>query len=188
MKLPFYFRFALALLIGLAWSCNQSTDSVAAASGDKDKAVTTIYVVRHAEKVATDPKAEDPVLTPEGEARAKALVTYLDGKPVDALYSTKYERNTLTIKPLADARKLPVNTYEAHDFVGLKKQILTNNAGKTIVVVGHSNTILPIVEAFGAKKPFAEVADSKYDHIFKVTIQADGTATVEADTYGAATN
>lgn len=188
MKLPFYFKFVLALLIGLAWSCNQSTDSVAADNGDKARAVTTIYVVRHAEKLTTDPKDQDPALTPEGEARAKALVTYLDGKPVDAVYSTKYKRNNLTIKPLADTRKLPVNTYEGHDFEGLKKQIMQNYAGKTVVVVGHSNTILPIVEALGAKKPFTEVPDSKYDHIFKVTIQADSTATVEAGTYGAATN
>ncbi|MBC5773810.1 histidine phosphatase family protein [Pontibacter sp. KCTC 32443] len=187
MKLPFYFRFILALVIGLAWSCNQSPESNAATNAGNGT-VTTVYVVRHAEKVTADSTNQDPVLTPAGEARAKALVAYLNGKPVDAVYSTKYKRNSLTVKPLADARKMPINTYEAHDFEGLKKQILQNNAGKTVVVVGHSNTILPIVEAFGAKKPFAEVADSKYDHIFKITIKADNTATVEAATYGAATN
>lgn len=187
MKLPFYVRFILALTIGLVWSCNQSTDSNAATTTDKAKA-TTIYVVRHAEKVTTDSTDKDPALTPAGEARAKALVSYLKGKKVDAVYSTKYKRNSLTAKPLADANKLTINTYEAHDFEALKKQILQNNAGRTVVVVGHSNTILPIVEAFGAKKPFAEVADSKYDHIFKVTIKADNTVTVETDTYGAATN
>jgi 2,3-bisphosphoglycerate-dependent phosphoglycerate mutase len=186
MKLPFYVRFILALTIGLIWSCNQSPDSIAATTADKTK-TTTIYVVRHAEKLTTDAKDQDPALTPEGEARANALAAYLKGKKVDAIYSTKYKRNSLTAKPLAEANKLTATTYEAHDFEALKKQILQNNAGKTVVVVGHSNTILPIVEAFGALKPVAEVADSKYDHIFKVTIKEDGTATVEADTYGAAT-
>ncbi|NDK54613.1 SixA phosphatase family protein [Pontibacter fetidus] len=184
MKLPFYIRFILVLSFGLIWSCNQAADTNVA---DKAKP-TIVYVVRHAEKVTTDTTDQDPALTPAGEARAKALATYLKGKKVDAVYSTKYKRNSLTVKPLAEANKLTINTYEAHDFNALKQQILQNNAGKTVVVVGHSNTILPIVEALGAKKPFAEVADSKYDHIFKVTIKADGTATVEADTYGAATN
>lgn len=188
MKLTFLLRFILIFITGFAWACDPSPANNTAANTDKATAPeTTIYIVRHAEKVTTDTTNQDPVLTAEGEARAKALAAYLDGKPVDAIYSTKYKRNSLTVKPLADARKLQVNTYEAHDFEALKKQVLQQHAGKTVVVVGHSNTILPLVEAFGAQKPFAEVADSKYDHIFKVTIKADSTASVQAATYGAAT-
>lgn len=187
MKFPFYFRFLISLIAGLAWSCEQSPATNAAITNNAKATVTTIYIVRHAEKVTSDSTNQDPVLTPEGEARARALASYLNGKPVAAIYSTKYKRNSLTAKPLADERKLKLNTYEGHDFQELKNQVLQNYVGKTVVVIGHSNTILPLVEAFGAKKPFAEVPDSKYDHVFKVTVQADGTATVEAATYGIVT-
>ncbi|MEJ8758228.1 histidine phosphatase family protein [Pontibacter sp. H259] len=180
MKLPVYFRFILALALIISWA------GELAASGNP--AVTTIYVVRHGEKMTANPTDKDPELSPEGQARAKALAELLKGKKVDALYSTNYKRTRNTLQPLAEAYKLTVNTYEPQGLAGLKQQILEKYAGKTVVVAGHSNTILSIVEALGAKKPVAEVPDSKYDHLFKVTIAADGTATLEASTYGAVTN
>jgi len=184
MKLPFFFCFILALAFIVSWASELNATTIV--SGNP--AVTTIYVVRHGEKAAAAPGDRDPELSAGGQARANALVEFLKGKKVDALYSTNYKRTRNTIQPLADANKLTINTYEPQDMAGLKQLILEKHAGKTVVIAGHSNTILSIVEALGAKKPVAEVSESKYDHIFKVMIAADGTATIEATTYGAATN
>ncbi|GAB3540630.1 phosphoglycerate mutase family protein [Pontibacter brevis] len=145
-----------------------------------------VYLVRHAEKDTTDPANEDPDLTPAGVARAEALRTLLEGQEVDALYATKYLRTINTLKPLADTRQLEVRQYEAHDFDNLKQQLLQNHRGETVVVAGHSNTVLPIMEALGVQRPVTEIADSDYDYIFKVTLASDGTATVATDHFGSA--
>jgi c-di-AMP phosphodiesterase-like protein len=43
--------------------------------------------------------------------------------------------------------------------------------GKTVLIVGHSNTILESIEAAGALKPFASVGDNDYDNLFLVTLK-----------------
>ncbi|MDX5437049.1 MAG: histidine phosphatase family protein, partial [Pontibacter sp.] len=123
---------------------------------DNNASPAVVYLVRHAEKDISDPNNQDPDLTPEGQARAQALQTLLQGQQVDALYATKYIRTKNTLKPLAEAYGLEVYQYEAHDFIGLKETILQKNAGQTVAVAGHSNTLLPIIEAFGAKRPISD--------------------------------
>jgi hypothetical protein len=59
-----------------------------------------------------------------------------------------------------------------------------NNIGKPILIVGHSNTALEIIEAAGGTKPFATIADEEYDNLFLVTIKKNGTAKVRAMKYG----
>ena len=49
--------------------------------------------------------------------------------------------------------------------------------------MGHSNTVLGLVEAFGAEKPVKELTDDDYDYIFEVTIKGDK-AEVKANRYG----
>jgi 2,3-bisphosphoglycerate-dependent phosphoglycerate mutase len=45
--------------------------------------------------------------------------------------------------------------------------------GQRVFVVGHSNTIGPIVTALGGEAP-AEIADSEYDNLFIVTVPRFG--------------
>ncbi|KAA5548631.1 phosphoglycerate mutase family protein [Adhaeribacter rhizoryzae] len=144
---------------------------------------TTIYLVRHAEKETRNPSEQDPDLTEVGQKRAQALKAYLEDVPVDAFFSTPYKRNQQTLAPLAQGR--PLQFYESHDYTLLRDKILSEHKGKTVVVVGHSNTLLPIIEAFGAKKPIKEITDRDYDNIFKLTILPKGKAKVEAGKFGA---
>lgn len=182
MKLNALLKLCLLLLVFSLGACRSNTTATgAAASGP-----TVVYLVRHAEKATADPANEDPDLTPAGVARAEALLTLLEEQEVDALYATKYMRTINTLKPLANARQLEIRQYEAHDFDNLKKQILQQHRGETIVIAGHSNTVLPIMEALGAERPVAEIADSDYDYIFKVFVAPDGTATVATDRFGSA--
>jgi phosphohistidine phosphatase SixA len=190
MKTHLRYRLWLAFLFVNFTACQSNTSeseaSIGGASDGKSaSAATVVYLVRHAEKDTLDPKNEDPGLTPEGAARAEALRALLEEQEVDALYATKYIRTINTLKPLADSRQLEVRQYEAHDFENLKQQLLQNHKGETVVVAGHSNTVLPIVEALGAKPPVAEISDGTYNYIFKVTVAPDGTATVETDQFGA---
>ena len=187
-KLSFYLPFLLVLVVGAMLSCRVAPAAAREQATAVTNTTTTVYIVRHGEKADAAPTDRDPALSAEGEARAQELVKYLAGQKIDAVYATPYKRTQSTVQPLAKKHGLTVQIYDPKDNAALKEQVLQGGAGKTIVVAGHSNTILAIVEALGAQKPFAEVPESKYDHIFKVTIKADGTATVAAATYGKATN
>lgn len=147
--------------------------------------VTTIYLVRHAEKVTTDPTAKDPALTAEGEKRAQDLKEFLKGIKLEAIFSTPFKRTQATVAPLVGGNIVQV--YEAQDFEGLKSKIIKEYTGKTILVVGHSNTLLPIIEALGAKKPFEAIADNEYDNIFIIKIPAKGAVSIQAKKYGKST-
>jgi len=144
---------------------------------------TTVYLVRHAEKITADPQDQDPGLTPEGFKRAEDLKQFLKNEEIDVFFTTPYKRNKMTLTPVAQGRKVLV--YEAHDFKNLKERILRDYNGKTVLVVGHSNTLIPLIEAFGGKKPLAEIPDSQYDNIFKLKISAKGKVQVEAQKFGA---
>lgn len=146
---------------------------------------TVIYLVRHAEKVTSNPNETDPVLTPAGYARAQALQHYFKNIPVDVFFSSPYKRTRLTLEPLAAGRD--IRPYEAHGATALRELIQKQYAGKTVVVAAHSNTMLDIIQAFGAKKPVSAIADSKYDYIFKITLRPGKKAKVETATYGAPT-
>ncbi|GAB3820482.1 hypothetical protein GCM10028895_20720 [Pontibacter rugosus] len=153
---------------------------------DNNGQPTVLYLVRHAEKDISDPSNENPGLTAEGTARAEALRSLLQEQEVDALYATKYTRTKSTLIPLAEVKNLEIRQYEAHDFNGLRDKVLQNDKGHTLVVAAHSNTLLPIIEAFGAKRPVSDISELEYDYLFKITIAADGTATVETSNYGKA--
>lgn len=180
------FRLCLFLLFtGLISACNTSSNNAdEPLESTAESVVTTIYLVRHAEKDTTDAANEDPGLTEAGHARAKDLLALLEGIDVDALYATKYMRTSQTLEPLALDQSLSITQYEAHDFHGLKERLLQEHRGETVVVAGHSNTLLPIVETFGVEKPFAEINDSQYRYLFKITVQPDDKATLEVTEFG----
>lgn len=152
---------------------------------------TVVYLVRHGEKASAQTMmsvaqamAEDPALTPAGQERAQALRDKLAGEKIEALFSTSYRRTQQTLQPLAEARNLTVQTYNVKDNAELVQRIKQDYNGKTVVVAGHSNTLLPLLEAFGAAKPIAEIADHEYDYLFKVTLQEGKPAKVEVLHYG----
>ena len=182
--------WALLLILGAAACRNMPSGNEGAIAvanplpNEVNAQPTTVYLVRHAEKDISNPSDQDPGLTKEGEARAEALRAELEGQKIDALYATKYKRTQNTLKPMADARNMDIQLYEAHDFNGIGSKIKNEHAGKAVVIAGHSNTLLPMVEALGGKRPVSDISDSQYDYLFKVTVAPDGTATVETLRFG----
>lgn len=149
---------------------------------------TTIILARHGEKTA-EPK-EDPVLTPEGEARAIALAEAVRGAGISAIYSTKWKRTQYTARPASEQLKVPITTFDgptgAPDYGrAYATELLTKNRGKVVLVVGHSNTIPSILRGLGIADAPA-IADSEHDHLFIVTIPEGGEARVVRARYGAA--
>lgn len=136
------------------------------------QAQTTIFLVRHAEKMDS---SRDPELSLQGKARAVRLMELLSNTGVEQIYSTDYVRTRDTAKPLAEKLKLPINSYRPFD-EELVATLKTGMDGKKILVVGHSNTIPDLVNQLIDEKTYQQLADDAYSNLFVVTI-IDGKVT-----------
>lgn len=129
---------------------------------------TEIWVVRHAEKDRSNPQDKDPELSDAGRTRAKDLATYLTKEKFDVAFSTPYKRTHQTLDSLIIPKVI-----EYTDIKLLVENVKTNYVGKKIIIAGHSNTVLEIIEAFGGKRPREELTDDDYDFIFRLTVKGD---------------
>ncbi|MFT5713696.1 MAG: phosphohistidine phosphatase SixA [Flavobacterium sp.] len=146
--------------------------------------MTTIYLVRHAEKVTDDPTNKDPMLTENGENRAISLVKTLKKTAIHNIYSTNYKRTMATAMPLAKKLKKEIKIYDLKQLKTEAETILKDNKGKNALIVGHSNTVLETIEALGGRRPIDGISDAEYDYLFRLSIDPDGTTVVKVMHYG----
>jgi 2,3-bisphosphoglycerate-dependent phosphoglycerate mutase len=133
-----------ALIVAMAALCNF----------DAFAQNTTLWLVRHAEKSTDNPANQDPALNAAGMQRAEALARLLDSKPIVTIYSTYYKRTLGTVAPLAAKLGLTPVIYNPDDIGGLAQKVVSDNKGKSALIVGHSNTIIPVIKALSASVPF----------------------------------
>ena len=181
------FSALLVLLILLATVVSQAQ---APAAPQKVKVkikplITTVYIVRHAEKDTTVAGNTDPELSAEGRARAQALSQMLAKRQPAALFTTDTKRTRATLAPLATALKQEPQTYDPKRGRDLADRILKEYAGKSVVIVGHSNTVLSLIDDFGGVPPVDEIKDNEYDYLFTVRVAPGMQPTVETRGYGA---
>lgn len=143
--------------------------------------VTTVLLVRHAEKSATPP--QDPPLNATGQARAQTLVHVAGEASVTAIYATQFIRTQQTIQPLATHVGLPVNQVDATDVEGLVDQVLSDHTSEVVLIAGHSNTVPAIIEELGGD-PISPIAENEFDNLFIVTVYRFGKAKVIHLNYG----
>ena len=149
-------------------------------------APTTIVIVRHAE--ALPDAGRDPVLAEAGAAHAAALAAALADADVAAVYATQYQRTQMTGAPAATGAKVQVTVRPIEGSgdiyaAALAADVLAAHAGRTVVIVGHSNTVPALVKAFsGVEVP--EIAHDTYNLMFIVTARASGTGSLVRARYG----
>lgn len=145
---------------------------------------TTIWLVRHGEKeAATVNNADDPNLSFDGQKRAESLAKFLKREKIKAIYVTKYKRTGETARPLANQAKILPRVY-GDSLKTFAATILKSFHGSTVLVIGHSNTLMPLLGAFGAEMPFDTLDEDDYDMIFKVTIKDNGERELEISYFG----
>lgn len=146
---------------------------------------TTIILLRHAEKDTSAPGATmmkaDPKLSKEGLARAERLPTELKSFAPDFIYSTGYERTRATVTPLAELYHLGIIYYDPAKLEAFSKELLQHE-GKTMVVVGHSNTTPALVNLLLGEKKYPSLDESVYGQYWIVTL-TNGKASVETRHY-----
>ncbi|MDQ1593244.1 MAG: hypothetical protein QOG71_3871 [Pyrinomonadaceae bacterium] len=143
--------------------------------------VTTVFVVRHAERDESNPNDRDPHLTEAGRARAQALAHVLGSAGVRAVYTSTFVRTQETAQPLASLKALqPVRLDQAAQ---LRQDILSRHAGKVVLVVGHSDTGPELIRLLGGGG--FRIGEREFDRLFVVQVFGPGRAAVAELRYGA---
>ncbi|MFC1561852.1 phosphoglycerate mutase family protein [candidate division KSB1 bacterium] len=151
--------------------------------------VTTVFLVRHAEK--ENDGSADPVLTLAGRERALELAYILKDVKLNAVYDTPYKRTQQTAKPTADNHGLKAETISslrADDLKTFVNNVLKKHKGGSILIVSHSN-IVPVIiklihrDEFDARE-VEYINDSVYDDLFVVSFTKRETARVLNLKYG----
>ncbi|MFL1896513.1 SixA phosphatase family protein [Aquimarina sp. 2-A2] len=155
--------FVLLLISCTLLSCGQ----------EKSDATTTYIFIRHAEKDLSNPANNNPALTPAGLVRAQRWAHIIDSiaSNVDLVYSTDYDRTISTAKPVADQFDLKIQKYKASKLYS--KSFREKTKGKTVVVVGHSNTTPIFINKIIGKDTYTDIADDDYSKLFIVTMKDD---------------
>lgn len=141
--------------------------------------VTIVVIVRHAEKAAQP--AGDPPLTDVGTARAQALAEMLRHARVGAVLHTPTTRTRDTALPTArlfglTPEVLPPGSVSVH--AQRVAEAARRHAGKTVLVVGHSNTVMQYIAAL-AGPTHPELCDHEYDGIYTLVIAHGETRLVQ---------
>ena len=134
----------------------------------REPRVTTVLLVRHAEKQNPNSNDQAEPLSADGQARARELAETIYRSGVTEIYSTDFIRTLATAQALADSLKLQPILYD--NPAQLANQILTDHTGDIVLVVGHSNTAGAVANALGANVPTQTIGD--YDNLYVITVAA----------------
>lgn len=154
-------------LVFITASCGQGNSK-----SDNTDGKTTYYLIRHAEKDRSDSSNRNPDLKAEGQDRAERWAKRFKDVDFDVVYSTDYNRTQQTAAPTAKSKGLTVQSYDPSKLYDEAFQKAT--AGKTVLIVGHSNTTPEFANAIMGKNHFPAIDDSDNGNLFIVTITKDG--------------
>lgn len=133
---------------------------------------TQVILTRHAEK-RRDQNTDDPDLTPDGEARARALGELLrDLKvKVGAVYCSNYKRTEQTASLAIQAGGLG-GSPKALSAADIAKEILDRPAAdELILVVHHANSVPEVVHLLGVTPQPAEIDDADFEQLWTVQLR-----------------
>ncbi len=138
--------------------------------------VSTYYLVRHAEKDRSDKTNSNPELTEQGKQRAAKWSSVFGDVAFDAVYSTNYLRTIATAKPTATAQGLEIQFYNPRELYS--KDFQQETLGKTVLIVGHSNTTPQFVNAILGIDRYADIQDNNNANLYIVTRIKEETSSV----------
>ena len=142
---------------------------------------TTVILIRHAERLSVPPGNNDPHLSAAGKSRAKLLLHVLSEASVSAIYTSEFIRTNETAQPLAD--ELGLSPIKATDAQDIQNDILLNHAGKTVLVVGHTDTVPEVIRLLGDNSGH-EIDDDEFDNMFIATVLGESSVRVTRLKYG----
>lgn len=153
---------------------------------DSASPVTTVVLLRHAEKQTV---GNDPELTEAGLARAASIASGYCQAGVRLVIATEYRRTQATAEPCAKQAGQPVQVLPLNKDLNayadaLKQKILAEAAGGKVLVIGHSNTVPAIIQAWTGQA-ITPISDSEYDRWFELQIATDGQVRLQESRFNA---
>lgn len=121
-----------------------------------------IYVMRH---LHTPKGATDPDLTAEGEVTATRLAGWFKRDRPAVIYTSKPKRSQQTAAPLARRLGITPIVYDPADTPALIAAV--SKERRTVLIVGHSNTVPEIIERLGGQRP-APLVHEDFGDIWKI--------------------
>lgn len=142
------------------------------AQKESSREITTYYFVRHAEKDRSNASEKDAHLTDAGHIRAQDWSVILQHIRFDAVYATNFNRTRETGQPTATRNGIKIDTYTTTS-TSYNAAFKTATKGKTVLIVGHSNTIPDFVNAVIGTKKYVDIDDANNGNLYIVTIAGD---------------
>lgn len=140
-----------------------------------EQTVSTFYLIRHAEKVKDNADDIDPELNQKGLGRAMHWAEIFEDVELDAIYSTNFNRTSMTAAPTSVKKNIDVQYYDPR-IIDIA-QFKVDNINKNVLVVGHSNSTPEFVNKLIDEEKFSSIDESENGTLFIVQI-VNGTATV----------
>ena len=138
----------------------------------EEQNTTTYYFIRHAEKNRSNKDDKDPPLVINGQLRAAKWSLVFEHVNFDAIYSTDYNRTKQTAQPTAELNNLDITLYNPKELD--IKMFLEDTKGKTVLVVGHSNTTPMFVNSIIGEDKYQQIEDTNNGNLYIVTISGSG--------------
>ena len=159
---PLLFTIFLMVLFS---ACKDETNS-----GNMEMApdISTYYLIRHAEKDRSNPDDIDPELNQKGLGRAMHWAEIFEDVSLDAIYSTDFQRTTMTAAPTAVKKDITVQYYDP-DEINIE-QLKMNNLGGNVLIVGHSNSTPELVNKLLGVEKYDPMDDYDNGSLFIVQI------------------
>ncbi len=142
---------------------------IAVNAQEQTKPETTIYyLIRHAEKDRSDKTNKNPNLNKVGEKRAKNWSKVFEEIDFNIIYSTDYNRTIETAGPTANSKQLEIKFYDPR--LLYDEKFIQATSGKTVLIVGHSNTTPDFVNAILGEIKYEDIDDKDNGRLYIVTI------------------
>lgn len=133
---------------------------------------TTYYFIRHAEKDTSNPEENDPVLTETGTKRAEKWAEIFKEVSFDLIYSSDFKRTRETAQKFVGSQNLEIQLYDPAKLNDEAFQQKTK--GKTVLVVGHSNTNPRFVNSILGEEKYSDIDEKESGSLFIVTVSPEG--------------
>ena len=138
------------------YSCNQFNNNKC----------TSIYLIRHSEKIRTDQNEKDPLLNKRGLLRAKKWSKIFEKIEIDKILSTNTKRTISTVIPTSEKKQLKIELYRPEEIS--YESFLEENNGKKVLIVGHSNTIPETTNILIKNKFYNQIEDNNNSNLYFV--------------------
>ena len=169
--------FLVVLISFLSLGCISNSEEATTSDVNSDdrqtEQMSTYYFIRHAEKDLSDPQNSDPELTAAGNERAAGWAEVFKEVAFDHIFSSDYKRTRQTANAIARSQNKQVEIYDAGKLNDSEFQETTK--GKTVLVVGHSNTNPAFVNYILEEKKYQDIDDKESGSLFIISVAPDGT-------------